>query len=552
MNLSFDCPSCRRKLQVPTRLAGKTGKCPACGSPVTVPSEDYKENVPTFAVAVVQPEVTNVPSMSSENTPRAVLADAMNSPETATEAHGFKLPTETTQRWWVAVDGRTEGPRTAAYITAAVQAGQLALTTQVCLVGDKEWKPLTVWPELAAATIKDEPPNVVSSAPLVETGKRFLQRVIRSDFGRVQADQEERRRLATAVNPIEVPLAQDYAAWRRAMLGVAAAAMTIDALIATWQFELLPSDVGPYNRGVFGIYMGLVLLSQCGGAALCGWAAYRWFDVRTSRRYARLAWMTTFLVPAIFFVVPIGKLLDLPGREAAIFGGMMSFGVFLSFAPKVVGLFPGMLRACLTLKTLLPESAIPGWMAVLVSPIYSLFFLIALMTSVHLNGSFRLSIGFLLLTLAPLVYVFRSRDLARSHDETTGRRLVRHLRRTALVTTLVGLVLLIWQMLLWIDLGSISLLDIVSVATAVLSSVLLLTVVGADVILALLHQAFMQSREFDGTQSQTDLEAKLVALAAVGLADLAAGEVELARQLRTSVGDAARKGLDWAAGRDLK
>lgn len=80
---------------------------------------------------------------------------------------------------------------------------------------------------------------------------------------------------------------------------------------------------------------------------------------------------------------------------------------------------------------------------------------------------------------------------------------------------------------------------------------LILTVVGADLILALLRQAFEQNRAFEGTSLQASLNTKFVALASVGLADIAVGEAELALQVRNKAGSAARKGLDWAAGKSL-
>jgi hypothetical protein len=35
--ISFPCPFCRKKLSVKEALAGKKGKCPACGKGVVVP-----------------------------------------------------------------------------------------------------------------------------------------------------------------------------------------------------------------------------------------------------------------------------------------------------------------------------------------------------------------------------------------------------------------------------------------------------------------------------------------------------------------------------------
>lgn len=57
---------------------------------------------------------------------------------------------ESTARWWLAVDGRPDGPRTTTYITAALQAGQLTSLTPICPEGGCEWRPLATWPAFAA------------------------------------------------------------------------------------------------------------------------------------------------------------------------------------------------------------------------------------------------------------------------------------------------------------------------------------------------------------------------------------------------------------------
>ncbi len=42
MAISFSCPTCGRKLKAPDNAAGKTTKCPGCGSPVTCPEPVYE------------------------------------------------------------------------------------------------------------------------------------------------------------------------------------------------------------------------------------------------------------------------------------------------------------------------------------------------------------------------------------------------------------------------------------------------------------------------------------------------------------------------------
>src|SRR5690242_19935506 len=41
MPISFSCQRCGKKLKAPDNAAGKTSKCPGCGSPVTCPEPVY-------------------------------------------------------------------------------------------------------------------------------------------------------------------------------------------------------------------------------------------------------------------------------------------------------------------------------------------------------------------------------------------------------------------------------------------------------------------------------------------------------------------------------
>lgn len=83
---------------------------------------------------------------------------------------------ETPTRWWLALNGRPDGPRTIAYVTAGLQSGQLSLTTPVCPEGSSEWRPLGTWPELASlahvsTSLPPAPPprTTIGSAHVVGT-----------------------------------------------------------------------------------------------------------------------------------------------------------------------------------------------------------------------------------------------------------------------------------------------------------------------------------------------------------------------------------------------
>jgi hypothetical protein len=54
MPIQFECLKCGKRLKAPDHAAGKTSKCPQCGSPVTCPEPIYE------AEAVEQPEAPEI------------------------------------------------------------------------------------------------------------------------------------------------------------------------------------------------------------------------------------------------------------------------------------------------------------------------------------------------------------------------------------------------------------------------------------------------------------------------------------------------------------
>jgi len=40
--MKFNCPHCQKVLNVKDELAGKRGKCPACGQAITVPEPEIR------------------------------------------------------------------------------------------------------------------------------------------------------------------------------------------------------------------------------------------------------------------------------------------------------------------------------------------------------------------------------------------------------------------------------------------------------------------------------------------------------------------------------
>ena len=65
---------------------------------------------------------------------------------------------ESVSKWWVVIDGKPEGPHSAAYIALLIEERRIKPTTLVCEVGQFEWQPVAASNELMAVA-KDQVPG---------------------------------------------------------------------------------------------------------------------------------------------------------------------------------------------------------------------------------------------------------------------------------------------------------------------------------------------------------------------------------------------------------
>src|SRR5262249_27561528 len=82
-------------------------------------------------------------------------------------------------------------------------------------------------------------------------------------------------------------------------------------------------------------------------------------------------------------------------------------------SPAVLALVPGVVRACLRVKLLLPEAVLPGWFLVAAAPFNSLLVLVTFVALAQVAPSPLLLAGMLLWLAAPLVFLARARVYTR-------------------------------------------------------------------------------------------------------------------------------------------
>jgi hypothetical protein len=181
-------------------------------------------------------------------------------------------------------------------------------------------------------------------------------------------------------------------------------------------------------------------------------------------------------------------------------------------APKVLAVFPGFMRAAMTVKTLVHESAVPGYVAVLCAPVYAVFLVVVFSAVNQFRGDLKLMLGLGCLIAGAMVYAVRARELMRSHTAEEAVAAIRRVRRTAAAFNVAGVVLLAWFLVSMLELG---VLDVLGFFATALGGLLLMMVVAADFLLVLISREHEQAHRFHASPLAAEFERKLAELSTV-------------------------------------
>src|SRR5207253_1841087 len=111
-----------------------------------------------------------------------------------------------------------------------------------------------------------------------------------------------------------------------------------------------------------------------------------WTRYKLSSFVLVIAFAFSFLIPILFAFAPwswwegadaILPANATPGQKLEHAGeGFIEGGKYLvALLPTLLSLIPGIQKACLRVKTLAPQSILPGWFLVSITPFYALFLL---------------------------------------------------------------------------------------------------------------------------------------------------------------------------------
>jgi hypothetical protein len=261
--------------------------------------------------------------------------------------------------------------------------------------------------------------------------------------------------------PITDSVLPGFLAWRRSMLILVllftvlmGVIDTATKLVAGPRHSItlllkLEPDAVPVQQTLFGDLADLVwLLSFYAMPASALLAAVFWARPRMSRSILLSGWIASFLVPVAIALTPWSWWSVEPPPPATIEDRLarqyerVAAGVYWGYyyvvvlSPAVLALVPGVLRACIRVKMMLPEAALPGWFLIAAAPFNGLLVLVTFVALAQVAPSPLLLTGMLLWLAAPLVYLARAR-LYTLHLTSAGE--LRTLRRTQTLAWIVAL-----------------------------------------------------------------------------------------------------------------
>jgi hypothetical protein len=228
---------------------------------------------------------------------------------------------------------------------------------------------------------------------------------------------------------------QSFMAWRRSLLFMIAL-----LLIPVCVFGAIEAfDVKEGTPDAFKAMAIFEWLTQAFFMAAAWFLLKSWTRWNKQRRTLLICWAIYFLTSFVLFMYPFREALEgVPPAQALLVGLLFSVAAMLKLAPKVISLMPGLIRGAIAAKLLFPGASAPGWLMVIVAPIYALLAFVILMMPYQISGS-----GFFLLAIAGFCgaqfWLARSGyRMARPLPEIESNELVRRARLGYLISNLLG------------------------------------------------------------------------------------------------------------------
>lgn len=237
-------------------------------------------------------------------------------------------------------------------------------------------------------------------------------------------------RAALEAHGVLDPALQRFAAWRKSILLLVIPPTLFGAVLYTMRIARRGfENLSPVGTGL--VVLDSLLLYLLPLAALL--AARFWTSHRKSHQVLFRGWILVFLFPIVYALLPIpwqfkitGTLEEREHQRMMLegYGMLLGLAYYVALMPTVMSLIPGLIRACVRLKSLMPAFIVPGWFLMAGAPLYLLLWLVVFVLINRVAGSALLIVGVMLWVGAPMIYVVRAETFLRPLDTVEGGRSV--------------------------------------------------------------------------------------------------------------------------------
>jgi hypothetical protein len=325
----------------------------------------------------------------------------------------------------------------------------------------------------------------------------------------------ERAALERATPPIVDSNLQAFLAWRRSVLFLVACALVpltvigfFDALLVGQATPIRVIKMAPViAEGIF--------------LAIC-WSQLRnWAYWRRQRRMLLLGWILFMATPFVVFIYPLRtvfegqftaedvKALNLGSISRNLLPFKITMIAMLQLAPKAISLMPGLVRASLVIKMLFPGSPAPGWLIVVAAPIYALLAYVILIVPYQFTGSLWFIGGVIGIIAGQILLARSGYSLAQPQTENEALYKIRRVRKVYMIVMTSSAVLIVIALGSLVAQLNLHPLDVILSILKFETNVLILTLIGADLVIMNLDMARTKNIGRDHVEEQA--EAKIAA-----------------------------------------
>lgn len=362
--------------------------------------------------------------------------------------------------------------------------------------------------------------------PFLDRLKLSLRRAWRLRIEPSEVLPSERETLLRASPPVVEPDLQAFLAWRRSLLFLVACFLVPLTVIGLYDVTRL-GDVAWQIRMV---KLGPAL-AEALFMGICWNQLRNWAHWRKQRKILFYGWLAFLLTPFVVFVWPLRTVFEQVAKQMSKKEAWLALGVsgvynkavqpfvfamlaMLQLAPKVISLMPGLIRSSMVIKLLFPGSSAPGWLIAMAAPMYALLVYVILVVPYQFTGNGWFMVGIVGVVIGQVMLCRAGFALARPLAEADALHAIKRARKVYLAVMILSALCIITALGGLTRLLHLRWTDVVTTVLKFETNVLILTMIGADLVVTNLDKARLYTVGRDHMEDHAD--ARIAAFVGLG------------------------------------